>query len=439
MPKPCMPSSQTARGAAPIHAFYRPATNRYRTIMEERIVDFLLSPYAIAAGARALDTPIAKNILETCVRLGLPYHLSENGRRLFDPVEVGNFIKYAYFKYGAPFWRDRAVFMLRRLMSETVSQVSIDIPPDLAELKPCTYDITIRRTFNLSDRPIGDLIRLSLPLPIDDPTTTVSTSVFLSSDTAGAQTKYEQARLTVRLTVPESRVVTIGVRIRLRFKPKTDNISSSIGQQDLALYTRQEDGLIKVDRRIYDLSHSITWSCVDRLDIIHRLWDFVFDELTLGSIYYDQLDPDRPLHWTLDNKLYDCKVGAALLIALCRARGIPARMISGYTINPVLPTTHSWFEVWFDGQGWLPFDLYSMDLCCGDKASPWRHHFFGKIDHRLVTERLPRLFSGLGGIKLPNMWQMTSARDGEGVTTYFENLETGNLIYSETITVAYAE
>jgi hypothetical protein len=439
MPKPWKPSDETARAAAPIDHFYRPATNIYRTILEERIIDFLLSPYAIVAGARALDTPIAKNILDTCITLGLPYALSENGRRLFDPVEVRNFIKYAYFKYGAPFWRDRAVFMLRRLMSETVSWMSLNIPPNLAELKPATYDITIHRTFNLAAHQIGDVIKLRLPLPIDDPATPASTSVFLSTDTPDAQTKYEQARLTVRLAVPESREVTIGVRVRLRFTPKTSNISSKLDHADSTLYTRQEEGLIKVDRRICDLSQSIIGSCVDRLDSIYRLWDFVFDELTLGSIYYDQLDQEHPLHWTLDNRIYDCKVGAALLIALCRAHGIPARMISGYTLNPVLPTTHSWFEVWFDGQGWLPFDLYSMDLCCGDKTSSWRHHFFGKIDHRLITERLPRLFSGLGSIRLPNRWQMISTRDDEGVITYFENLQTGTSIYSEKVTVMSIE
>ena len=220
MPNPCTPSSETAGAAAPIHAFYTPATNRYRTIPEERIVDFLLSPYAIAAGARALDTPIAKNILETCVTLGLRYQVSGTGRRLFDPAEVGNFIKYAYFKYGAPFWRDRAVFMLRRLMSETVSRAPLNIPPDLAKLKPTTYDITIRRTFHLLDRQIGDIVRLRLPLPIDDPMTAASTSVFLSSDTPGAQTKYEQDRLTVQLAVSKRREVTIGVRIQLRIQAK---------------------------------------------------------------------------------------------------------------------------------------------------------------------------------------------------------------------------
>jgi hypothetical protein len=424
--------------SAPID-FYRPSTDRYRTIVEERILDFLLSPYAIVAGTRELDFPVAKNILETCVALGLPYALSEDGRRLFDPAEVVNFIKYSYFKFGEPIWRDRAVLMLRRLMSGAVSRESFDSPPNLVEMKPTGYDITIQRRFNLSDRRVGDVLRLRLPLPIDDPTINNSLSVFLPNNTAGAQTKFEQARLDVRLAVPESREVTIGVRIRLTFTPKTDNFVPKIDPNESALYTRHAEGLIKVDQRIVELSQLITGSCVEREDILHRLWDFAFEELTLGSVYYDQIDPESPLHWTLDNRIYDCKVGSALLIALCRARGIPARMISGYTINPVLPTTHSWFEVWFDGQGWLPFDLYSMDLCCGDKFSPWRHHFFGKIDQRLVTERLPRLFSGLGGIKLPSAWQMISARDDEGVLTYFESLATGALIYSEKITVAHAE
>jgi hypothetical protein len=425
--------------SAPIHTFYRPTTDRYRTIIDDRIVDFLLSPYAIVAGARELDVPIAKNILETCVTLGLPYALSENGRRLFDPAEVVNFIKYSYFKYREPFWRDRAVLMLRRLMSQAISQAPFNSPPNLAEFKSNTYDITIQLKFNLSDRRVGDVVRLRLPLPLDHPTKNTSANIFLLKDTPGAQTKFEQARLDVRLAVPQQGEVTIGVRMRLTFTPKTDNIETKIDPNEAVLYTRPEEGLIKVDQRIFELSQLIGGTCVDRWDILHRLWDFLFEELTLGPVYYDQIDPERPLNWTLDNGIYDCKVGSALLIALCRARGIPARMISGYTINPVLPTTHSWFEVWFDGQGWLPFDLYSMDLCCGDKFSPWRHHFFGQIDQRLVTERLPRLFGGLGDVKLPKAWQMISARDDEGALTYFENLATGALIYSEKVTVACAE
>jgi len=101
----------------------------------------------------------------------------------------------------------------------------------------------------------------------------------------------------------------------------------------------------------------------------------MFDELTLGAIHYDKLHPRNPLDWTLDNCLYDCRVGSALVVALCRARGIPARLVSGYTINPVLPTMHTWIEVWFDDNGWLPFDLYSMELCGGDRDSAWRHYF----------------------------------------------------------------
>jgi hypothetical protein len=423
------PEYRAPCASAPVHAIYRASTDQYRTIAEERIVNFLLSPYAVAAGGRKLDFPIAKGILETCITLGLPYALSENGRRLFDPAEVGNFIKYSYFKFGEPIWRDRAVSMLRRLMSETIPQAQPDSPPNLAALVPTRYDITIRRRFNLAKFRVGDVVRLRLPLPIEDSTIRAE-SVFLPSDTTDFQARFDEARLDVRLAVPESKDVTIGVRIKLLYTPKTDHYVTKINPEELALYTRQSEGLIKVTQRIFDLSKRITASCNDQMAVVHRLWDFMFEELSLGSVYYDQIDPHNPLDWTLDNKMYDCKVGAALFIALCRARGIPARMISGYTLNPVLPTTHSWFEVWFDGRGWLQFDLYSMDLCCGEKLSPWRHYFFSNIDQRLITERLPRLFSGLGSIKLPKSWQMISARDNEGVLTQFENLATGDLIYS---------
>ena len=113
-------------------------------------------------------------------------------------------------------------------------------------------------------------------------------------------------------------------------------------------------------------------------------------------------------------------------------------MVSGYTINPVLPTMHTWLEVWFDDGGWLPFDLYSMELCGGDRDSEWRHYFFGRIDRRLITERPPRLFGGLGNVRLPVSWQLISVAHDDGALLSFEDLETGELIYSEKISVRTA-
>jgi hypothetical protein len=123
------------------------------------------------------------------------------------------------------------------------------------------------------------------------------------------------------------------------------------------------------------------------------------------------------------------------MVALCRARGIPARLVSGYTLNPIEPTMHTWFEVWSDERGWAPFDLYVADLCGGDRDSEWRNHYFGQVDHRMATERPPHLFNGAGAVRLPEAWQMVTYPNPPGTIVTFEELTTGALIYSDQITV----
>jgi hypothetical protein len=53
----------------------------------------------------------------------------------------------------------------------------------------------------------------------------------------------------------------------------------------------------------------------------------------------------------------DCTEHAVLLAALCRARGIPARVAIGLVYVPAAPGFgyHMWNEVWIDGQ-WIPLD-----------------------------------------------------------------------------------
>lgn len=92
-------------------------------------------------------------------------------------------------------------------------------------------------------------------------------------------------------------------------------------------------------------------------------------------------------------------------------------MVNGYTLHPALATSHSWAEVWFEGDGWLPFDTYAIDLAGDVRDSAWRDHFFGQSDDRFVAEVLPKLFCGLGTPKLPAHWQLSYAVTDAGATS----------------------
>jgi hypothetical protein len=56
----------------------------------------------------------------------------------------------------------------------------------------------------------------------------------------------------------------------------------------------------------------------------------MIDELACGPVHYDQVTPATPCDWVLESGWYDCQLGSAFLVALARARGIPARIVGGY-------------------------------------------------------------------------------------------------------------
>jgi transglutaminase-like putative cysteine protease len=63
-----------------------------------------------------------------------------------------------------------------------------------------------------------------------------------------------------------------------------------------------------------------------------------------------------------------CQDHAHALIAVARARGLPARYVSGYLHSgadgAAHEAAHAWAEVWIDGLGWIGFD--PANGCCPD-------------------------------------------------------------------------
>lgn len=55
----------------------------------------------------------------------------------------------------------------------------------------------------------------------------------------------------------------------------------------------------------------------------------------------------------------DCSEYSTLFVALCRAKGIPARRCTGFLTNESLAPSkffHAWVEAYLDNYGWVPFD-----------------------------------------------------------------------------------
>ena len=68
--------------------------------------------------------------------------------------------------------------------------------------------------------------------------------------------------------------------------------------------------------------------------------------------------PQRNEHgaaYAIEKGIGDCTEYAALLAALCRARGIPSRLISGFASTGKKWERHGWTEIWIHNH-WVPVD-----------------------------------------------------------------------------------
>jgi transglutaminase-like putative cysteine protease len=399
---------------------------RRRTIEESRIVALLMLhgwTFEVRSDERTRAEREAASALEGLVAQGLPWAQGPDGERLFDHVEVSNFMRRAGLRGEDPVLLEHYAPSARHMVRS-------------AEMtRAAGYAVTIRRRFNLADRTPGAPIRLRLPTPL-----LPARTEFLAPQNAAVEARFEADRVEVALEVPVDRQIDLGIRTTFdAVSPPPADPSRRLDQVEADLYLRGREGLIQVDGRAMSLAERLTGDACQPLDVIRRLWGFMMDELAFGVLHHDRINPADPYALALSEGWYDCRLGSAMLAAMCRARGIPARVVHGYMLYSVAPDIHTWMEAWIDGAGWRPFDLLAWDLEARSAGGAWREHFFGRIDHRLPVERPPRLFAGTGDVRLPRAWQMLTYADEAGTVIEFQDLETGALVYAESIAVERLE
>jgi transglutaminase-like putative cysteine protease len=119
-----------------------------------------------------------------------------------------------------------------------------------------------------------------------------------------------------------------------------------------------------------------------------KCWEYVIAK----SEHYSKVGPD-PVGLCLGDAM-ECFCGKgdcctdqhALFIAMCRARGIPARLIYGSRLNyknegkDYDPGYRCWPRFFAPGLGWVPVDVSSADATKDNDADRW----FGGLDDRRI-------------------------------------------------------
>jgi transglutaminase-like putative cysteine protease len=408
---------------------------RYRTIPESKIIDVLLFvSWAIEVDAGDCDFAriATSHALELWITKGLGYQFDSDGTRLFDPAEVINYMKWLGVTGQDRHWQDHFVkthraFVAEFLPEEIESGVSDNYPPTRFSMK-------LRRSFDLQHFAESASVRLRAPLPLagaylED---LEITPVILGGSQSDVVIR-EQC-LETRLKVPAERAITIGGDFIFTAINPT-RLAEALTPREHELYLRKSEGLIQVTPNIEYVASALAKDCASTQQSVEAFWSYMVDTLFSGIIHYSDLPANAPGEWVLDNGWYDCQLGAALLVSLCRARGIPARIVSGHLLYRVQPISHYWAEVWFNEIGWRPFDLICWDLSTAGQDQGWRNLFAGQIDYRAVTQCFPLAFTGPMSVRFSEAWHMIQVGAPQGVDIAFTDVADGSLIFRDKVLV----
>jgi Transglutaminase-like superfamily len=420
------------------------ADARYRIVDEPRIVEQLMvNGWAreIHRGGRAHAAEATSAALERWVGAGLPFVTSNDGGRRFDPAEVHNFMKRAGLHDGDPFLKDHFVATCRELIRDFhAASTAGGAPPRPHALKGERFVVTLQREFDLRGPPAGARTLLRLPLPIEDDALRELRVEPIAPPDADVRFNLRPGRLDARFSAPPHGRVAVGARLSFTAYPTLPEAPSApVAAADVELYTRPHEGLIKISPRVRALAAELSGTERDPWKVVARFWSHIHEELTCGVLHYDELDPINPVDSVLEHGWFDCQMGSALMIALCRARGIPARMLGGYQLYRENPAQHYWSEIWTDARGWAPVDTMGWDISCVDRDTAWRDLFFGRLDYRMKTQCLPRLFSQNPAMPFPPVWHVLIRAEGDGLEQAFFANDTGALVYGDRLSVLRAD
>ncbi|NUP88958.1 MAG: transglutaminase domain-containing protein [Candidatus Sumerlaeia bacterium] len=195
--------------------------------------------------------------------------------------------------------------------------------------------------------------------------------------------------LTGRLVSGET--ITLRRRFRATLWETAFDVDPALVQPsdpDSALHRRftQSEPLIECeDAEIRRLAAEITSGETNAYLRAERLFRWVCDHLT-----YIYPPGQRGALPTLARGNGDCGEYSFLFIALCRAAGIPARLVAGFSFTPESTGYHVWAEFHVPPYGWLPADASRADDASGE------HDLAGLFAH-LPNDRL----IASAGVNLP--------------------------------------
>ena len=164
-------------------------------------------------------------------------------------------------------------------------------------------------------------------------------------------------------------------------KPLAENMFDS----DIKKYTSPEPFIESDDESIVAMARELKGEY--EIKTVENIYSFVQQKMK-----YSDNRETIGAKGMLKKQRGKCTDYAMLMAALCRANGIPARVVSGIVISDKAQN-HTWVEVWFKKYGWVTFEpTIISNLNYDFKHSPHKYLTLGKDITSTVVVKL-KVFS----------------------------------------------
>jgi hypothetical protein len=416
-----------------------PLDLRHRSVNRGLMLEMLAYaawPREMARGGRGEALAGAAKALDIVIEAELGYARGDGGEYLFDPVEVEQFLDWSARAGFNPLWGNRQRLANLQVAAEDRSLGrSSGAPSQTTQAR--RFKISFQRVFDLGRFPAAANLRLRLPAPLrcGYHRDIVVTPVVPPS--LGAEWVLSEGRLDIRLMTPTDPAVEIAVDMDiLALLPGGRDFAGLDKLDDADVHLRAAEGFVRITPRIRSLALRLAGSR-QPIEAVVAFWTYIAEEIRFGFVRYDEIIPGAAPDWVVDNRAGDCQLCVSLLVSLCRARDIPARVVTGHYLNRLAPTNHAWAEIWIDDLGWTPLDMHHLERDEPQSAidSSWPEHFARRLDYRLAFQRLPLEFTGPMSVRFPVAWQMLHTSIEGGVAISYLDIADGSLIHQDRVRV----
>lgn len=132
---------------------------------------------------------------------------------------------------------------------------------------------------------------------------------------------------------------------------------NQLQETGLSEFLKEEKYLEKNDSKVREIAAGIKGDT--DIDIVRNIYNYVINNME----YVIQGKKDRGVLSAVRTGKGDCSEYSDLFVTLCRAKKIPARVVTGISVQRDTKTArHSWAEVYLKNVGWVPFDPTKGDV-----------------------------------------------------------------------------